>query len=209
VADLYRPTAFLAILAILAAFIICKLQKNRRNRGFDSRRFHHFHVVCFNPSTNQQFPYTIDRSCWRSITSIARLPKDGGPLLQTGAPAHAGRRHGQRDLHSPQFENRQLGTCGHPGSDHRGLGRSSSDTQTQAQPLTIVQSVTEYLADAKTRELSDATLNKLDIFLRKQFLVWCKSEGYKLLREVDLRTSNPFVPHGLLAHCRKRRSRSA
>jgi hypothetical protein len=79
----------------------------------------------------------------------------------------------------------------------------------KAQPLTIVQSVTEYLADAKTRELSDATLNKLDIFLRKQFLVWCKSEGYKLLREVDLRTSNPFVPHGLLAHCRKRRSRSA
>jgi integrase/recombinase XerD len=60
------------------------------------------------------------------------------------------------------------------------------------QPVTIVQAVTEYLADAKARELSDATLYKLDIFFRKQFLVWCKSEGYKLLREVDLRTVQSF-----------------
>ena len=38
------------------------------------------------------------------------------------------------------------------------------------EPVTIIQAVTEYLADAKARELSDATVYKLDIFFRKQFL---------------------------------------
>ncbi len=60
------------------------------------------------------------------------------------------------------------------------------------QPVTIVQAVTEYLGRRQGRVLSDATLYKLDIFFRKQFLVWCKSEGHKLLREVDLRTVQSF-----------------
>jgi integrase/recombinase XerD len=51
------------------------------------------------------------------------------------------------------------------------------------EPVTIVQAVTEYLADAKARELADATLYKLETQLRKQFLNWCKKEGYKLLKE--------------------------
>lgn len=60
------------------------------------------------------------------------------------------------------------------------------------EPVTIVQAVTEYLADAKARELSDATIYKLDIFFRKQFLAWRKSEGYKHLREMDLRAVQSF-----------------
>jgi hypothetical protein len=40
VANLYRRTAFLAIFAIFASFIISKLQKNRGKSGFDSRRLH-------------------------------------------------------------------------------------------------------------------------------------------------------------------------
>jgi len=60
------------------------------------------------------------------------------------------------------------------------------------EPVTIIQAVTEYLADAKARELSVATVYKLDIFFRKQFLAWCKAEGYKLLREIDLRAVQAF-----------------
>ncbi len=59
-------------------------------------------------------------------------------------------------------------------------------------PVTIVQAVTEYLADAKARELADATLYKLKIQLEKQFLGWCKAEGYKLLKEFDLRAAQSF-----------------
>jgi len=60
------------------------------------------------------------------------------------------------------------------------------------QPVSIDQAVKEYLADAKARELSEATLYKLDIFFRKQFLAWCKSEGYTLLRELDLLAVRSF-----------------
>ena len=52
------------------------------------------------------------------------------------------------------------------------------------EPITIKLAVEEYLADARARELSEATLYKLDIIFRKQFLGWTKSEGYALLREL-------------------------
>jgi integrase/recombinase XerD len=60
------------------------------------------------------------------------------------------------------------------------------------QSTTIEQAVHEYLADAKARELSEATLYKLEIIFRKQFLGWAKSEGYSLLRELDLRAVQAF-----------------
>jgi hypothetical protein len=60
------------------------------------------------------------------------------------------------------------------------------------QPVTIQQAVDEYLADAKPRDLSEATLYKLDIIFRKQFLTLAKSEGYSLLRELDLRAVEAF-----------------
>ena len=79
------------------------------------------------------------------------------------------------------------------------LGRVIEDAEDPAatperkdEPVTVVQAVTEYLADAKARELSVATIYKLDIFFRKQFLAWCKAEGYRLLREIDLRAVQAF-----------------
>jgi hypothetical protein len=77
-------------------------------------------------------------------------------------------------------------------------------------PVTIVQAVTEYLADAKARELADATLYKLKIQLEKQFLGWCKAEGYKLLKEFDLRAAQSFP--GLVDRrwiCQEKEARAA
>jgi integrase/recombinase XerD len=65
-------------------------------------------------------------------------------------------------------------------------------SETKAGPVTIEHAVTEYLADGKARELADATVYKLDITFRKQFLTWCKAEGYKLLRELDLGAMRAF-----------------
>jgi integrase len=59
-------------------------------------------------------------------------------------------------------------------------------------PVTIAHAVHEYLADARARELSEATIYKLDIQFRKQFLVWCKVEGYRDLRELDLAAMRSF-----------------
>ena len=55
-----------------------------------------------------------------------------------------------------------------------------------------MQAVAEYLADAKAREFADATLYKLENQLRKQLLSWCKAEGYRLLKEFDLRAAQSF-----------------
>jgi len=60
------------------------------------------------------------------------------------------------------------------------------------EPVTIERAVNEYLADAKARELGEATLYKLNIIFRKQLLAWSKAEGYKLLREFDLRTVQAY-----------------
>src|SRR3984957_3813182 len=60
------------------------------------------------------------------------------------------------------------------------------------EPVTIEKAVNEYLADAKARELGEATLYKLNIIFRKQLLAWSKAEGYKLLREFDLRAVQAY-----------------
>jgi integrase/recombinase XerD len=77
------------------------------------------------------------------------------------------------------------------------LTRNIEDTAvakpySRSEPITIVAAVKEYLADAKARELADATLYKLNIQLEKQFLGWCKAEGYRLLKEFDLRAAQSF-----------------
>ncbi|WP_260741259.1 tyrosine-type recombinase/integrase [Tunturiibacter lichenicola] len=69
---------------------------------------------------------------------------------------------------------------------------ASKTPERKDEPVTIVKAVTEYLADAKARELADATLYKLETQLRKQFLGWCKAEGYKFLTEFDLRAAQSF-----------------
>ena len=60
------------------------------------------------------------------------------------------------------------------------------------EPVTIKQAVDEYLADARARNLAESTLSKLETIFRKQFLAWTKSEGYTLLRELDLRAVQSF-----------------
>jgi hypothetical protein len=67
-----------------------------------------------------------------------------------------------------------------------------SGTTPERKEKPVEQAVSEYLADAKARELSEATLYKLDIFFRKQFLPWCKSEEYRLLRELDFLAVRSF-----------------
>jgi integrase/recombinase XerD len=63
---------------------------------------------------------------------------------------------------------------------------------TKDEPVTIERAVNEYLADANARELGEATLYKLKIIFRKQLLAWSKAEGYKLLREFDLRAVQAY-----------------
>ncbi|MEO6966247.1 MAG: hypothetical protein ABI076_10190 [Acidobacteriaceae bacterium] len=69
---------------------------------------------------------------------------------------------------------------------------AEAEPASRDQPITLAQAVHEYLADAKARELADATLYKLGIRFRKQLLSWCKAEGYKLLKEFDLRAAQSF-----------------
>ena len=63
---------------------------------------------------------------------------------------------------------------------------AEAEPASKDEAVTIARAVREYLADAKAREFAPDTLYKLEIIFRKQFLAWCKAEGYKLLREFDL-----------------------
>lgn len=55
-----------------------------------------------------------------------------------------------------------------------------------AEPVTIEEAIGAYIADAKARELRPATLYKLEIIFRKQFLAWAKDKGLRFLKEIDL-----------------------
>ena len=52
--------------------------------------------------------------------------------------------------------------------------------------ISTVAAVTAYLADAKARNLSEATLYKLKIIFEKQFVSWCAHKGYRVLEQVNL-----------------------
>src|SRR5712691_7758012 len=54
------------------------------------------------------------------------------------------------------------------------------------EPVAIEEAVEAYLADAKARELREATLYKLEIIFRKQLLPWAKDKGVRFLKEIDL-----------------------
>lgn len=56
----------------------------------------------------------------------------------------------------------------------------------KVEPVTIEGAIEAYLADAKARELREATLYKLRIIFRKQFLAWAKVKGLRFLKEIDL-----------------------
>jgi integrase/recombinase XerD len=100
-----------------------------------------------------------------------------------------------------------LGSRNYSGTFHRRYcdGRNNAEDE----PITIIQAVTEYLADAKARELADATLYKLEIQLRKQFLTWCRADGYKLLKEFDLRAAQSFRASWTDGGLAKKKSKSA
>jgi integrase/recombinase XerD len=53
-------------------------------------------------------------------------------------------------------------------------------------PITLKAAVSAYLADAKARELREATLYKLKGIFETQFLAWTKDKGLRFLREIDL-----------------------
>jgi len=56
----------------------------------------------------------------------------------------------------------------------------------KTEPITIEQAIDAYLADAKTRELREATLYKLKGIFQKQVLTWTKDKGLRYLKEIDL-----------------------
>ena len=66
----------------------------------------------------------------------------------------------------------------------------SAQQETEATP--IVEAVKEYLSDAKTRNLSEATLYKLKIIFEKQLLSWCAHKGYRFLSQLNLETLREF-----------------
>ncbi len=65
-------------------------------------------------------------------------------------------------------------------------GWEEADSPKKIEPVTVEQAVEAYLADAKARELREATLYKLEIIFRKQFLTWAKDKGLRFLKEIDL-----------------------
>jgi integrase len=60
------------------------------------------------------------------------------------------------------------------------------------EPITVEQAVKEYLADARARELREATLYKLTLIFETQLLEWCKKAKYTFLRDLDLRALQAF-----------------
>jgi integrase/recombinase XerD len=51
--------------------------------------------------------------------------------------------------------------------------------------VSVARAVDEFLVDAKSRNLEDSTLSKLDNIFRKQLLTWCKREEHKYLNQLD------------------------
>ena len=98
---------------------------------------------------------------------------------------------GQWNLRSPHPEDSQLETCDRVVADHRRIRQARRNPEREDEPVTIVQVVAEYLANAKAREFADATLYKSE----NQLLSWCRAEGYRLLKEFDLGAAQSF------SHC--------
>ena len=59
-------------------------------------------------------------------------------------------------------------------------------------PVTLEAAVEAYLADAKARELREATLYKLKSIFQKQLLAWAKDKGLRFLKEIDLALLRDF-----------------
>lgn len=67
-----------------------------------------------------------------------------------------------------------------------------AESPRKAEPVSIKAAVEAYLADAKARELREATLWKLETIFRKQFLGWTEAKGLRLLKELNLALLREF-----------------
>ena len=72
-------------------------------------------------------------------------------------------------------------------------GRDSRVPSAEALPstpkkprVTIKAAVDAYLADAVSRNVAEATLEKLTTIFRKQFLAWTQVQGFEYIDEIDL-----------------------
>jgi len=72
-------------------------------------------------------------------------------------------------------------------------GRDSRDPSAEAPPstpkklrVTIKAAVDSYLSDAVSRNVAEATLDKLETIFRKQFLAWTQAQGFEFIDEIDL-----------------------
>jgi hypothetical protein len=86
------------------------------------------------------------------------------------------------NLRSPKLKDSELGTSDELSRIIEDSDKPAETPERKDEPVTIVQAVTEYLADAKARELADATLYKLEIQLRKQFLTYARQKATSYLK---------------------------
>jgi len=56
----------------------------------------------------------------------------------------------------------------------------------------ISDAVERFLEDAKTRGLSEATIGKQNVLLRKQFLPWCQRLGFRSLKQIGVNEITQF-----------------
>jgi hypothetical protein len=52
--------------------------------------------------------------------------------------------------------------------------------------ILLKKAVDAYLADAVSRNVSEATLDKLETIFKKQFLAWTVAQGFEYIDEIDL-----------------------
>ena len=72
------------------------------------------------------------------------------------------------------------------GLDSRALSAEALPSTTKKSRVTIKTAVDAYLADAVSRNVAEATLDKLETIFRKQFLAWTQAQGFEFIDEIDL-----------------------
>src|ERR1022692_1672021 len=68
----------------------------------------------------------------------------------------------------------------------RGWEASGEVGVVQAEIPEIPEAVDRFFEDIKARGLSEATIDKQQVLLRKQFLPWCKSRGFRSLKQIGV-----------------------
>jgi len=66
----------------------------------------------------------------------------------------------------------------------RGWEASGEVGVTRTETPSIAAAVERFFEDMTARGLSDVTIGKQNVLLRKQFLPWCRTRGFHLLKQV-------------------------